>query len=571
MSGEEEQLIPQETAQAEANDATPESGLSRRGFLSRGAGAAAALILGGPAMAVAQGHDHQEPPEPPKSAEEQARIAKAEAAYYERFAEPALVTGVDGVVDVTLRVVEVPVTIREATQTRTELARTYNGQVPGPTISVYPGDYLKLHLYNDLPKNTDPACMGGHPMNTPHCFNTTNLHTHGLHVSPKVPSDNVFLEIPPLAEDPVRGKFDFCFALPVSHKPGTHWYHAHKHGSTAIQLVNGMAGALIVKDLPGQEPMAGIKDVVFVIHETVGNAAVDVYQCQNGCGTKSSYLVNGLYKPTINIRPGEIQRWRFINATATPRGITNLTFTTAQQLIAVDGIYLPTPRKVTNFPLAPGNRQDYLVQFNTAGTTTVTKASIPFPGCTIPEQVLMNVNVAGPAMSMTLPTENPPLPTYLQKTLSAASVQPEAVSVTPDQTVVFSVANQQDCAGKFLINGQPFGPTAPPITVPLGATQIWEVQNSSNAPHPFHIHVNPFVVIEKNGTAVPPEQQFFQDTVLIRPQQNGVNGSVKFITAFDNFDGEFVIHCHILIHEDWGMMRKVVVQGPGVGPCVRIP
>jgi FtsP/CotA-like multicopper oxidase with cupredoxin domain len=172
---------------------------------------------------------------------------------------------------------------------------------------------------------------------------------------------------------------------------------------------------------------------------------------------------------------------------------------------------------------------------------------------------------------MTLPEDPPPLPLYLQKTLSAAKMQPEASAIAPDQTIIFNVANQADCAGKFQINGVPFGPAATPIVVPLGATQIWEVQNSSNAPHPFHIHVNPFVVIEKNGTRVPPEQQFFQDTVLIRPKQNGVNGSVKFITTFDDFDGEFVIHCHILIHEDWGMMRKVIVRGDGVGPCKVIP
>ncbi|HBL28786.1 MAG TPA: hypothetical protein DD490_18280 [Acidobacteria bacterium] len=572
MAGEEEHLMQPRPAPAAGAPAEP--GVSRRRFLSGGA-AATALLLGAPAASLAHDHGHAETPPPPKSAQEQAAFDKAEAAHYERFAEPPVVAGVDGVVDVTLRVVEVPITIRESTQTRTEITRTYNGQVPGPTISAYPGDTINVHFFNDLPKNTDAGCLDpnhhANP-NTPHCFNTTNLHTHGLHVSPKVPSDAVLIEIPPLAEDPVRGKLDYCFALPKSHKPGTHWYHAHKHGSTALQLVNGMAGALIVKDLPGTEPMPGIKDLVFLIHETVGNdSSTDVYQCGGGCGVTSAYLVNGQYQPTVDIRPGEIQRWRFINATATPRGITNLTFTTAQTLIAVDGIYLPEPRSESAWPLAPGNRADYLVQFNTVGQTTVSKKQIPFPGCNIPEQVLVKVNVAGPELKMTLPGETPELPRYLQKTLTAANVTPESAADTPDQTIIFNVANQADCAGKFQINGVPFGPDAPVITVPLGATQIWEVQNSSGAPHPFHIHVNPFVVIEKNGVAVPPEQQYFQDTVLIRPQQNGVNGSVKFMTTFDNFDGEFVIHCHILVHEDWGMMRKVVVQGPGVGPCVTIP
>ena len=220
MAGAEEHLKQSQPAPAESGAASAETGVSRRRFLSGGA-AAAALLLGARAAALTHDHGHQEAPEPPKSAEEQARFAKAEAAHYERFAEPPVVSGVNGVVDVWLHVVEVPITIRESTQTRTELTRTYNGQVPGPTISAYAGDRINVHFFNDLPKNSDPACEHHANPNTPHCFNTTNLHTHGLHVSPKVPSDAVLIEIPPLASDPVRGKLDFCFALPKSHKAGT--------------------------------------------------------------------------------------------------------------------------------------------------------------------------------------------------------------------------------------------------------------------------------------------------------------------------------------------------------------
>jgi FtsP/CotA-like multicopper oxidase with cupredoxin domain len=107
-------------------------------------------------------------------------------------------------------------------------------------MRVRPGDTLRIRLVNDLP---DEPATGPHPddVNKPHGFNTTNLHTHGLHVSPEDNSDNVLLEIPP------RGRQDYKIQMKAGHPPGTHWYHPHKHGSVALQVASGMAGALIVE------------------------------------------------------------------------------------------------------------------------------------------------------------------------------------------------------------------------------------------------------------------------------------------------------------------------------------
>jgi FtsP/CotA-like multicopper oxidase with cupredoxin domain len=566
-------------------------GVSRRGFLKAGAGAAAVLAAAGPASALTedQGHSHTAV-EKPVPAEEQARRTKAEKEWYESFSEPstlplespAVPAGVtpesteaapENVVTGTLRVIMTDITFRDtlSPQPRTEKVRTYNGSVPGPTFRVRAGETLKVKMINDLPKNSDQFCVSADHanMNNPHCFNTTNLHVHGLHVSPKPPSDNVFIQIPPRAEDPVKGIYDFCFQLPAFHKPGTHWYHAHKHGSTALQLVNGMAGALIVEDPPDQalDPKP-IADVIMIIQEIVAKAE-DVYSC--GTPVSVLFYVNGRYRPTFSAIAGEVYRWRFINATSTPRGFTPVQLRSGSTplqmtLIAVDGIYLPnnTARVVTSWLLAPGNRADFLVRFPRADSYTVFKNQYATGPTAFPEQALVEVKVTAPAteMTMEMAEETPPLPDYLRPFTDAELERARAKGIRP---VSFDVSSQADCAGKFQVNGKAFDDEDPGIQVNLGDTEIWKITNNSGADHPFHIHVNPFQVINNNGTDVPARERYWQDTVTV-PK----NGYVMFATRFLTFDGPFVLHCHILIHEDWGMMSKVVVNGRGVGPCVPV-
>ena len=554
---------------APVTEETAEAALSRRKFLTAGAGGAAALLLAGPA--AAQGHDHLHGPTAPPPVlppEEQARLAKLEAAYFEAFAEPPVISSRDGLCEATLRVVEVPVNIPEPTGARVELTRTYNGMVPGPTFKVVAGDSLRIHLINELPKNSDPNCPP-QEHSQPHCFNTTNLHFHGLHVSPQSPSDDVFVEVPPLAEDPYNGEFHYCVTLPDFHKPGTHWYHAHKHGSTAIQLENGMAGALIVEDPNGQKPgPAGCKDLIFIIQEVVGQQAVTIYNCVAGGDPTPSvtFNVNGKYKPTLTARPGEVQRWRFINATGTPRGVTPLELLSASvdaalQLIAVDGIYLPAPRFVSQWEISPGNRADFFVRFPSTGTYIVRKAAQTLPPFA-PAQDLAVVQVAGPPVSHALPTSLPPLPQYL----TPISEVEKNTTQPPDRVVTFDVdLSLPSCAGRFKVDGMPFDPHGKPIEVKLGKTELWEIRNNSTAAHPFHIHINPFMVVNVNNVPVPLSQRFWQDTVSIP-----ANGFVRFVSRFENFPGKFVLHCHILVHEDWGMMRAVEVIGDGYGPCQKV-
>jgi len=231
------------------------------------------------------------------------------------------------------------------------MLRSYGGCLSGPLIDVKPGNTLRVHLDNQLDKN-DPSCPGGQdPANgDPGCFNTINLHYHGMHVSPAGNSDNVLLNIAP------QTKFEYEINIPTDHPSGTFWYHAHRHGSTALQVASGAAGALIVR---GDRPYTGNKpgDIDTILKDATGKPIPEQvflfqqipYACFNDDGSiitqkdrtwtcpsgKTGVVenfdkqlasatvwdesgrftsINGVVQPTLQgIAAGEIQRWRFIH------------------------------------------------------------------------------------------------------------------------------------------------------------------------------------------------------------------------------------------------------------------
>jgi FtsP/CotA-like multicopper oxidase with cupredoxin domain len=179
-----------------------------------------------------------------------------------------------------------------ATQTYDKVhLRSYNGtdvspDTPyvAPTIEVKPGQTVRIDLDNQLP--TDPTCAGQHPLNTPHCFNTTNLHSHGLWVSPTGNSDNVLLSIGP------QQQFEYEYNIPEDHPAGTFWYHTHQHGSTALQVSSGMAGALIVRGnrLPTASAHGDLETLLYQDGKPVPEQVVLFQQIQYACLDKAGNI-----------------------------------------------------------------------------------------------------------------------------------------------------------------------------------------------------------------------------------------------------------------------------------------
>ena len=580
-----------EAVHADSPAGSPEAkpALSRRKLLAAGAGAAAAaaLSLFGVRRASAQ-HDHM-PEEPPAMAPADVDFA----AHGEGFDHPLTMVSRAGEMVQNLIVRPAEVMIRQLDGTmRVEQTRTYNGTVPGPTFRVLPGDKLSFTLFNRLPANPDQAmCHQLMEENQPGCFNSTNLHTHGLHVSPSskqvngktLASDNVLIVV-----DPGKDQ-EYCIWLPAFHAPGTHWYHSHRHGSTAIQVVNGMSGAIIVEEPPDQRIPVD-SEQIWILQEIIGNQddkASRIYTCiTGGDDALVRFTVNGVDTPKLTLLPNEIQRWRFINATASPRGFTNLylrqqgtTTMVPIYLIAIDGITfygwdpqpVPGPGRTGGLSFAPGNRADFLVKLP-AGTYEVVKGKSDLGHSS--DQVLAVVEVSG------TPMPDRPLPK-----LPGTDVRPCYLTPVPDgaptntRTITFGTSgtgcggrNGQPILQNFTINGVKFGDPAAVQNVDFGATEKWLLENSSGAGHPFHIHVNPFQIV---GDLIDwtkpdsPENRVWWDTIPIPKDTTGA-AALQMLTRFLDYSGAFVFHCHILIHEDMGMMQEVVVGPGGVGPCEQL-
>ncbi len=180
--------------------------------------------------------------------------------------------------------------------------RNYNGELVGPTMRVLPGQLLRINLQNNLPAD-DPTCKSNQDMDIPHCFNNTNLHTHGWHVSPTGQSDNVLLDMPP------QTSLDYEYYLPKDHPAGTFWYHSHRHGSTALQVSSGMVGTLIVEGTRQLKDKAvnGIADIDTILKDANGRKIEDKIfmfeQIQYACTDKdpnSNNFGNIITKPTPN-------------------------------------------------------------------------------------------------------------------------------------------------------------------------------------------------------------------------------------------------------------------------------
>lgn len=494
--------------------------------------------------------------------------------------------------------------------------RTYNGRLVGPTMFVKPTTVMNVTVQNAItPLMSNPCPMEEHSNVPGMGFDITNLHVHGLHVSPSGNSDNVFVEIcPPGTRGPKEFPFQFRLGENRSlQPPGTNWYHPHMHGSTALQVASGAEGGLIVEG--GQDNLPEIraaKQQIMVLQEISYNDK-GVIEDYNNIGDwetyKRSITVNGQVQPVIKMRPGEVQYWRLIDA-----GISESMMLyvydnktgerVALNEIATDGNALGHLDAWRNrvLDLEPGYRSDVLFKapmvtlapgekrYYTLSTAAVTgterlQAQIPGPDDANPAQVkkaydevdpiqnVVFIEVSGDPNDMALPTDAALAPFRTFKDIADDEIDHEF-----DKTVVFAsgrricdpakptercttpcTSGQPNCANRFMINDLPYTDQVK-WTLPLGKASEWKVStdpNSGSAQHPFHIHVNPFEMTRTGPDGRP--EKVWKDTVLVRNDEHTPDNPLVLRSRYEDFDGLFVMHCHILNHEDKGMMVKVEI------------
>lgn len=446
---------------------------------------------------------------------------------------------------------------------------TYNGLLPGPLLRVRPGDRLRVRLTNlmrpmGIPPGATPPATGHEPLHG--TMITTNLHTHGLQVSPQDPADNVFLRIPPL------GSHQYSYQIPIDQPAGLLWYHPHYHGSTTHQAWQGLAGPLIVEgDLDEIPELAGMRERTLVINalwlDQGGENPTALVLPSGGpvpftsipaVPTELLFPVNGQLRPDIHIRPGETQRWRILNA-APHRAMWLHIDQHGPHQIGQDGIPFARPRSVAAIMLASGNRAELVIQGGAPGRYRIYAKAYDqgHPGGPRPTRELATLVVSGPAATGRIP---------------ARLVDPPRMPRQPvahRRTIRFSgdISGRAGPGVTFLIDGRAFDPDRIDQAVEAGTVEEWTLVNEDVFQHPIHIHVNPFQVIDVHG--IPPGDTSWQtdptiwwDTFRLPPK-----GTFTLRTYFrPDATGKTVYHCHILPHEDTGMMGTLLINPPGGAP-----
>lgn len=421
--------------------------------------------------------------------------------------EPETLKSKDGLLEVTLDAKSNKVRIGD----KEVSSNVWNGKYIANTWEVKGGDRIKIKFINDMSQ-------------------PTNLHFHGGHVSPKGNSDNVLLMIKP---DEV---FDYEYNLPKSHPPGLYWYHPHLHHYTDNQVMGGMLGAIIVRgnidELPG---IKGIPERTLVL-------------TTQDEGNKINRLVNNEIDPTLFIRPFETLRLRILNASSDD--FYNFSIPNHKlNIISRDGNTLSEVQVVDSEAMAPGDRIEVLFKAPAWGKFDVKSLKYDSGTFTYPEDSFMKIKVIGlPVIPKNIPTKLIPYKDLRDK------------NVVNTRTLTFTEGGTSQNP-TYLLDGKEFNPEVINQTMVLGTTEQWNLINNSPDTHPFHIHVNPFQVISVNGKLV--DRKGYDDTFPVP-----ANGSVVIKTQYNDFDGKYVLHCHILFHEDHGMMQLVEVVKPGQNASV---
>jgi FtsP/CotA-like multicopper oxidase with cupredoxin domain len=486
-----------------------------------------------------------------------------------------------------------------------------------PTLRVNPGDLVILTLKNELNDFHQNMARAQHrmPADTPDNATacaaepmspvSTNLHFHGLTIPPVCHQDDVLKT----AVQPGDPPFEYRFRIPRDEPPGLYWYHPHIHGFTKQQVLGGASGAIIVEGIErADKAVAGLPERVLIIRDqdllnpnappSASEPVVpkmlfdrdgDAANTGTGFGKPAKDLsINFVpvpypdYPPAvIQMKPGERQLWRVTNAS----GITYLNLAvlfgrTPQPLgvVAMDGVPLNQSGLAADFVdwqthlgIPPGGRMEFIVKGPPAGVPAllVTRTVDTGPGGeNDPNRTIAMIRASSneSAPTSALANASEPLP---------ASSLPWLGNVTPVRTrrLYFSEKllepNNPNSATEFYLTvegqtPQPFDPKSglPNIVVKLGTVEDWIIENRSNELHDFHIHQLHFLLLDYRGIAV--NEPFLRDTVNV-PYYDGralEYPSVRLRMDFrdPNTVGDFVYHCHLLEHEDGGMMGLIRVE-----------
>jgi len=454
--------------------------------------------------------------------------------------------------------------------------KTDTGEVESPTLRLNQGDTLVLGIKNRI--EGDDAnmsmVMNGSGGSTPVCGDTgtmtvssTNVHYHGLNVPPKCHQDEVVNTL----IQPGTDGFQYKIQIPTDEPPGLYWYHPHIHGFTEFQVNGGAAGALIVEGMDKIHPqVSGLTERVFVLRQQFLVPWIPgPYQLTLNY---EPAVYPNFPSPVIQMQPNTKEFWRVANATNQDFMPLQVQFNGVAQkveLVAMDGYPLPQTRFVDTILLPPASRAEFIVD---APPTGVDASFLTLDYSTGPTGNPDLFQILG---NMVLSTDAPKAPAPKPAQASQPAAPPKIkytglrdAKVTANRKLFFS----EEFAGTngpiqfyITVDGQQqkvFEPDEKPaITTKVGAVEDWVIENHALETHAFHIHQIHFMLLEVDGKPV--ANQDLRDTIEVPFWEGPGHPYHKVKVRMDfrdpNIAGTFVFHCHILLHEDLGMMHKILV------------
>lgn len=395
---------------------------------------------------------------------------------------------------------------------------------------------------------------------------TTTVHWHGLHVPAVWDGGPYSVILPNASWNP---------QFTVMNDAATFWYHPHPDMKTAEQAIKGAAGLIIVRDnaeaaltLPRKY---GIDDFPLVVQ-------CQQYDSLNQAMPRgmedSTLLVNGTMNPFLDV-PAQVIRFRLLNASGERTFNFGFTNSMSFYVIGSDGGLLSAPYATTRIRLAPGERAEVLLNLsgmNGQSFHLMSYASelpmgtqggptMPMPPWSPPMNSPLNgIDFDIMQVNVVAQTANPV--TTIPSSLVPVNPWPVA-QVNAQRKIHFTADSAMVMDGPFYFNDSTFDMMRIDYTILLNSIETWTLVNQTMVAHPFHLHDVQFYIIDRNGLPPTPEEASQKDVVLVQP-----NDSVTFITKFTDFADTtmpYMFHCHILMHEDDGMMGQFVVSPYAVG------
>jgi len=428
-----------------------------------------------------------------------------------------------------------------------------NGTWLAPTLLVNKGDSITLNLTNNL-------------------TTSTTMHWHGLHVAPQNDGGPHQVIMPGTTWSPT---------FKVRNDAATFWYHPHGEGKTDLHVSKGLAGLILVKD-PIEAALVlprtyGVDDIPLIVQ----SKAFDVLR-QIAIATEedTSIFVNGTLDAFVDL-PAQVVRFRMLNGSSMRSFNFGFTGNMPFKLIAGDGGLLDSAVTLTQKILAPGERMEVLLDLAGMNGQTIYLRNV---GSAMPNGVYGAMQVGNGTAVIPGYSANPRNGAdydllkinVIAQTTSPVTTTPGTLttnsvwslsSVAAQRIIDFSPDIPGDSAkmveGPFYMNGKAFNMDTLNIKTQLNNVETWTLVNNTLIAHPFHIHDIQFYILDINGAAPPLAERGKKDVVLVLP-----GDSVRFITKFEDFANDtlgYMYHCHLLHHEDDGMMGQFVVMNLPVG------